>query len=265
MREAMTVWTQSSTPDSGYTAPRDGRLVQIRSDGVLRVLDVSTGRVTSERSGLPGVTHLNLILLDDWFYLADSDGVRRIPITGTQPASQLTGDYAVRVLHCGPHVCVYGTDFVAAFDPATGKELWRKEIKPHNPVQIVDVQVVDAGIIMTVAGTGPEDEFGNRPDDHQVIVDHEGRDITPTALGTRRASWLDNENLLFEREIDHLRRSGQEELLFHTVELSVYSMATHEERPLGRHDLLYNLPYDDCTGLPGKYVCAAKDGFVLLH
>jgi hypothetical protein len=228
---------------------------------VLRILDVRTGRVVSERSG-PSKVELRATLWGDWLYLPGRSGVERMPITGTEPESRLINGDIVGVLPCGQHVCVIGRhfitgDFVAAFHEETGKQLWRKDLSLFDLL----VHATDSGVIMTIAGARPRYESERGPDDQDLILDPDGIDITPTALGTRRAYWIDNENVMLEREIVRPPNGMIADIRPRTVELSVYSLVTHEERLLGRQKILSG----NCTGITGKYVCAGMDGVVLFH
>jgi RNA polymerase sigma factor (sigma-70 family) len=255
------VWNAASTPGTGYSAPDGNRLAQFQAGGVLRILEVSTGRVVSERSAPPKV-ELRPTLWGDWLYLLGSNGVERMPITGAEPESRLVNGDITGVLPCGQHVCVMGRhfitgDFVAAFHEETGKQLWRKDLKLSD----LFVHATDSGVIMTIAGARPRLESERGPDDRDLILDPDGIDITPSALGLRRAYWIDNEHLMLEREIVRAPSPMTADIRPRTVELSVYSLVTHEERLLGRQKILSG----DCAGITGKYVCAGMDGIVVFH
>ena len=243
-RTGRPVWTIASPPGAKYSGSSKNSFAQVEPGGVLRIRDLGTGRVTSERSGVPEVETHDLKLLDGWLYLRTAEGILRMPVTGSEPASLLIpGGDNLEVLLCGRHVCVAGENFVAAFDRQTGKQLWRKETSSSY------IGAGDLGTILTVASDGV------------VILDPDGRDITPDSLGNRVAYWIDNENLLVHREIERVMISGGlDQMPLTTFELGVYSMVTHQEVSLGRHQL-----YGNCAGLPGRYVCPGKDGYILIH
>lgn len=115
-----TVWTIASTPDTEFAVPNQSRFAQIQPGGVLRVVDVNTGRVVSQRSVAPEWVSKGAMLLDDWLYLSGSDGLRRIPITGAEPASRVTDD-RLGVLRCGMQVCAWRQGIFAIFDRANWK------------------------------------------------------------------------------------------------------------------------------------------------
>ena len=253
-RTGRQVWKFASTPDTGYSFLHRDQFAQVEPSGVLRIRDVNTGRVISERSGAPNVENANLTLLSDWLYVAGDGGVLRLPVTGSQPASQLVGGGGLYAVSCGKHVCIDSEQFVVAFDRQTGQQVWRRETGSRN------MAVGDFGTILTIAGTGPKDALGAAPDDRQIFLDPDGKDITPPSLGTRKAYWVDSEHLIFSREVERVVPSPPVPMPPGTFELSLYSMVTHEERPLGQHYL-----YGNCAGVPGKLVCPGKEGFILIR
>lgn len=151
-------------------------------------------------------------------------------------------------------MCAVADEFVAAFDPQTGQQVWRRETGTRISAS------GDFGTILTISGTGPKDAVGAAPDDRQIFLDPDGKDITPPSLGTRKAYWVDKEHLIFSREVERVVPSPPVPMPPGIFELSLYSMVTHEEQPLGQHYL-----HGNCAGVPGKFVCPGKDGFFLIH
>jgi RNA polymerase sigma-70 factor (sigma-E family) len=251
------VWTLQGPQETRYTPPDQGRFAQIRPDGTLRVVDLRTGRVTGERTGVPRPPNMEPILIGEWLYLTDAGGVKRLPISGDEPPSLLTGN-TVRgpVSPCGKQVCVNKTGSVEAFDRRTGEPVWRRDIKEYSTIRATQL-----GTILSIAGTGPKDDWGRAPDDHQTILDPDGKDITPGNLGTRTAYWLGGEHLILMQALERAVVTGNNISPADDVELSVYSLKDGVEQPLGRHRLR-----DGCTGIPyTSYVCAGEHGFILFH
>lgn len=237
------VWTVPSTADTKYSAPSDNRFAELDAAGVLRIRDVTTGRVISERSEVPKAESRRVMLLDNWLYLTDAAGLRRIPTTGSQPASELVDGADLYPVQCGKYVCAQTRSFVVAFDRRTGKQVWRKDVSS------VSLSASEQGMILLMAAN------------HSVILDPDGRDITPDAAGKSNAYWLDEDHLLLQRQIETVVITGAPDQAPATkFDLSVYSIRSHQEQRLGQYRL-----HGNCAGLDGKYVCTGDEGFILFH
>ncbi|HZM74281.1 MAG TPA: hypothetical protein VFC19_01055 [Candidatus Limnocylindrales bacterium] len=136
-----------------------------------------------------------------------------------------------------------GQKFIAAFDRQTGKQVWRKEIGISNIL------------------AGPFGVIVASPGNRSVVLDPDGRDVTPDSLGDRPAYWIDDESLIFYRQTEQVVITGNPDgMPLVTFELSVYPTVTREELPLGRHQL-----YGNCAGTNRRYVCPGRDGFIMFH
>lgn len=236
------VWTVPSAQGTEYSPPRDNRFAELDAAGVLRMRDVATGRVISERSGVPKAESRRVMLLDNWLYLTDATGLLRIPTTGSQPASKLVDGANLYTVQCGKHVCAQARSFVVAFDRQTGRQVWRKDIDTFS------LSGSERGTILMAAN-------------HSVILDPDGRDITPDAASKSSAYWLDETHLLLQRQIETVVVTGVSDQQPATkFDLSVYSITSHREQRLGQYRL-----YGNCAGIPGRYVCAGDEGFILFH
>jgi outer membrane protein assembly factor BamB len=230
----------------------DNRLVLLYRDGVLRVRDMTTGRLLGERSGLPP-NGSNYWVIGDFVYQT-ANVLYRTPLTGDRPPETIADISNGIVAQCGRDVCAWGRyqgDEVIVLDMQSGREVRRLKAQMYSAPQISA-----RGMIF--------------PDGFKVY-DYNGVDITPATLVEGSAQWAGDDHLLLTRvhgPANFTLPSNGPMLVSpdSTIDvntalqagLSIYSFTTGEETPLGEVVLR-----GDCGAAQGRHLCPTETGFTL--
>jgi RNA polymerase sigma-70 factor, ECF subfamily len=243
------VLTADAIPLSGSITDvptQDDRLALLQPDGVLRVLDAATGRLLSVRSGITPAVMPDRIF-GDFLYRVDESGLHRAPLTGEGSLQQIASSInRLDLGMCGRYLCAGdpGGNRVTAFDPSSGREVWRFTARMNGP------QLSSRGMIFQ-SGT---------VEDSSVIFDLDGNEIGPPSEAGWWAQWVGNDHLLLTRTIS-LDLGADLSMAYHRrAEMSIYSFTNGTQTSLGEQVLR-----GGCGTVPGKFVCPTDTGFTLYH
>ncbi|WP_117210954.1 PQQ-binding-like beta-propeller repeat protein [Allorhizocola rhizosphaerae] len=164
------------------SASDDRRVVVHTRSGRLKVLDVDSGRVLSERDGpATGPTGYGFVL-DGKLYAASEKEVREIDVFGTAPLRLIhtTAKATRAITPCATRlICVVADDRVAAVDPVSAKVVWE-----HTVFEFRWSPVPYGPNLLVLGSQGP------------VILGPAGQALAEPKLQGTLATWIDGGNLL---------------------------------------------------------------------